>query len=73
MTVKFLNRQAAGDHTYIVGFKVERGVVYARSEGQARQLAIEHWKPKKREKNDVFVSLHYINADVHYVEEEGHA
>ncbi|WWC81992.1 hypothetical protein [Burkholderia phage vB_BpP_HN05] len=61
---KFLNECKHGDHTYISMFNAEAVIIYARSMPQAHQVAIEHFKPKKRAKGQVETKLHAMSKDL---------
>ena len=52
-----LNKRGPIDSQYVVGFKKEVETLYARSPASALQKAVEHFKPKKREMAEVWVTL----------------
>ena len=51
-----INKRTCIDDLYIVKFYEERVNVYARSETEALQRAIQHFRPKKRERDQVTIS-----------------
>ncbi|WVK89955.1 hypothetical protein [Burkholderia phage vB_BpP_HN02] len=61
---KFLNECKHGDHTYISVFDADAVIIYARSMPQAHQIAIEHFKPKKRDKKLIETKLHIMSMDL---------
>lgn len=70
----FINTQGSMDHTYIGNLYNQPVVIYARSQSQAKQLAIEHFKPKKKDLQHINVSLHTINVEpISFIEEAGNA
>jgi hypothetical protein len=60
MTTTFINTKGPIDHTYLSHFKGQSVVVYARSLYEAKQRAIEHFKPKKRDAGLLAVNLHEL-------------
>lgn len=62
MTTVFINKQGPIDHTYLAHFKGEAVVVYARSLFEAKQRAVEHFKPKKKDAGLLAVNLHMLGA-----------
>ena len=51
-----INKRTCIDDLYIVEFYEEKVNVYARSETEALQRAIQHFRPKKRERDQVTIS-----------------
>ena len=52
-----LNKEGPIDHFYIAGFKQEKVGIYARSLSAAKQKAVEHFKPKKKDTGLLWVEL----------------
>jgi hypothetical protein len=52
-----INKQGPLDHGYVAGFQDKRVGVYARSMLEAKQRAVEHFKPKKSAAHMVWVEL----------------
>ena len=50
-----INKKTCIDALYIVKFYEEKVNVYARSEAEALQRAIQHFRPKKRERDQVTI------------------
>jgi hypothetical protein len=69
----FINKKGPIDHTYIAHFKGAGVVVYARSLYEAKQRAVEHFKPKKKEQGLVAVNLHELGEGRTVVLEEQEA
>lgn len=51
-----INKRTCIDDLYVVKFYEEKVNVYARSEAEALQRAIQHFRPKKRERDKVTIS-----------------
>ena len=51
-----INKRSCIDDLYVVKFYDERVNVYARSVTEALQRAIQHFRPKKRERDKVTIS-----------------
>ena len=51
-----INKKTCIDDLYVVKFYEEKVNVYARSEAEALQRAIQHFRPKKRERDQVTIS-----------------
>lgn len=55
--MEILNKKGPVDSAYIAGHKGQKVGLYARSLLAAKQKAVEHFKPKKREVNFLWVEL----------------
>jgi hypothetical protein len=53
----FINKKDVIDRPYIAGFKDQKVALYARSLAAAKQTAVEHFRPKKRDKGLLWVEL----------------
>lgn len=51
-----INKRTCIDDLFTVKFYEEKVNVYARSEAEALQRAIQHFRPKKRERDQVTIS-----------------
>lgn len=51
-----INKRTCIDGLYVVKFYEEKVNVYARSEAEALQRALQHFRPKKRERDKVTIS-----------------
>jgi hypothetical protein len=51
-----INKKTCIDDLYTLDFKGEEVEIYARSEAEAMQRAIQHFRPKKRERLLVGIS-----------------
>lgn len=69
MTAVFINKQGLMDHTYIGNLYTDAIVVYARSLPQAKQRAVEHFKPKKKDIEHLAVDLYCVNAEQYNIVE----
>lgn len=70
MTAVFINKQGPVDHTYIGHLHGKAIVVYARTPHQAKQRAVEYFKPKKKDMGLLSIQLHSINTEPINVIEE---
>lgn len=52
-----INRKREGDNIYEAGFKGSKIIVHAVTLNQARQRALEHFRPHKKERDLIWVSL----------------
>ncbi len=52
-----INKKGIGDVAYIAGLNGKKVGIYAESLFQAKQRAIEHFRPKKKERTLVWVEL----------------
>lgn len=52
-----INQKDAIDHPYIAGLNGKQIALYAPSLAAAKQKAIEHFRPKKRDRNLLWVKL----------------
>lgn len=52
-----INKKGPIDHPYVCGFNGQKVGIYARSLAEAKQRAVEHFKPKKRDMGLVWVEL----------------
>lgn len=52
-----INKKGIGDHPYIAGLHGRKVELYAETLLQAKQRAIEHFRPKKKERHLVWVEL----------------
>lgn len=69
-----INERSTGDHGYVAGFMNERVGIYARSLAAAKQKAVEHFKPKKRNAGLLWTELAEISTDeITFVQDEGNA
>lgn len=57
MTTLIINKRGPIDHLYLAGFKGERVGLYASSLAAAKQKAVEHFKPKKKDAGLLWVEL----------------
>ncbi len=55
--MKTINAKGLADFPYIAGFKSEKVGLYARSLAAAKQTAVEHFKPKKKDAGLLWVEL----------------
>lgn len=51
-----INKKTCIDDLYILKFYEEKVNVYARSEAEALQRGVQHFRPKKRERDKVTIS-----------------
>lgn len=63
MNPKIINRQGPIDNPYIAGFQDETIGLYAKSLGEAKQRALEYFRPKKRDKNLMWVEKAFEDED----------
>ena len=54
---KAINKRGPIDDLYLASFKDEEVLVYARSVNAAKQKAVEHFKPKKKETELIHILL----------------
>lgn len=73
MTTIFINTKGPIDHTYIAHFKGQGVVVYARSLYEAKQRAVEYFKPRKSEQGLLAVDLHELGEGRTVVIQEAEA
>lgn len=73
MTTVFINTKGPIDHTYVSHFKGQGAVVYARSLYEAKQRAVEYFKPKKKDMGLLAVNLHELGEGRTVVYEEAEA
>jgi hypothetical protein len=52
-----INKKGFNDHPYIAGFKGERIELYAPNLAAAKQKAVEHFRPKKKDAGLLWVEL----------------
>ncbi|MDR5839378.1 hypothetical protein [Caballeronia sp. LZ034LL] len=59
----FINKQGPDDHTYLSWFKGEKVVIYAPALYPAKQLALAHFKPSKKDEGLVAVELKLVSTN----------
>lgn len=52
-----INIKRPGDHFFIAQFEDDRVHLYAKNVASARQRAVEHFRPKKKQLNNVWVEI----------------
>ena len=52
-----INKKGVTDHPYIAGLNGKQVALYAPTLAAAKQTAIEHFRPKKRDRNLLWVEL----------------
>ena len=52
-----INKKGIGDRAYIAGLNGKKVGLYAETLLQAKQRAVEHFRPKKKERDLVWVEL----------------
>ena len=55
--MKTINTKGPADYPYIAGFKGEKVGLYAKSLAAAKQAAVEHFKPKKKDAGLLWVEF----------------
>lgn len=55
--MKEINEKRNIDHTYIAGLHNEKVIVYGFTIAEAKQKAIEYFKPKKKDRGLVWIVL----------------
>ena len=55
--MEILNKKRAADAEYVAGFMSKRVGIYAPSLAAAKQKAMEHYKPKKKDMGLLWVEL----------------
>lgn len=55
MSFEIVNKRQAGDEAYVAGFNGKKVGVHAKSLADAKQAALEHFKPRKKERNLIWV------------------
>jgi hypothetical protein len=65
----FINNKGPIDHTYVAHLNGKGVVVYARSLYEAKQRAVEHFKPKKKDLGLLAVNLYEVGEGRTLVEQ----
>lgn len=55
--LKIINEKGVAEHPYIAGHKGQKIGLYAPSLAAAKQKAVEHFKPKKKDRGLLWVEL----------------
>lgn len=55
--LEIVNKKGYVDNAYVAGFNGKKIGVYARNLLEAKQRAVEHFRPKKRQAHMVWVEL----------------
>lgn len=63
----FINKEGPRDHSYLANYKGDSMGIYARSEAAARQKAVEYWKLKKKQINELIIVVIQERDDLVYV------
>lgn len=65
--MNYINKEGPRDHSYSASYKGDSMGIYARSEAAARQKAVEYWKLKKKQINELTIVVVHERDDLVFV------